>query len=82
MHQFHMHFSCMGDDSFLLVPNNKSWKKKTSVHIAHELIILEREHLKRAGSSASSVLAARALLARNGFTVNDAATDSSAAPCP
>jgi len=28
MHQFHMHFSCMGDDSFLLVPNNNAWKKK------------------------------------------------------
>ena len=54
----------------------------TSVQIAHELIILEREHLKRTGSATSSVLAARALLARNGYTVNDAASSSSAAPHP
>ena len=48
----------------------------TSVQITHELIILEREHLKRAGTSHSHLLAARALLVRSGLTVTDTAPSS------
>ena len=65
--------------------SDETGKKFKPADIANELILLERDIEKRQGSTTHALLAARALLARHGFSVNTGAQPGvapAAAPAP